>query len=133
MNKTLTIFTLVIFLNVFTNCLEMSTKPEEDPILNSSSDVLNSRSATTLKGKIITLEAVNGKYVSADNNGNILIANKTEASAFEKFEIVDAGKGKIAFKCIGNNKYVSAEKAGNEQLVANRGRIGSWEKFLIDE
>ena len=133
MKKTITIFLLFSSLIFFNSCLEILYQTEDDPILSTASDVLDARDMSTLIGKTITLTAVNSKYVSADNSNNILIANKTVDGPFEQFKVIDAGKGKIALRCIGNNKYVCASSAGNNSLVANRSRIGSWEKFIIDD
>jgi hypothetical protein len=67
--------------------------------------------------------------LSAANDGSVLIANRDKIGSFETFLVVDAGSGKSALKCIGNNKYVCAEKAGGASLAANRSRVGGWESY----
>ncbi len=79
---------------------------------------------------IVTIQAANGQYVCADNyNNSLLTANRPSASTWEKFEVIDAGGGKIALMALMNDKYVSAGAGGNGQFTANKDTIGASETF----
>ncbi|MCD1257275.1 family 16 glycosylhydrolase [Paenibacillus athensensis] len=79
---------------------------------------------------ITTLQGPNGQYVSADNYNNLLLtANRGTASTWEKFEIKDAGSGKIALLALTNDKYVTTGSGGNAQMVASSFTIGASERF----
>lgn len=41
------------------------------------------------------------------------------------------GNRKVALKSLVNSKYVTAEKAGTQPLIANRTAVGPWEKFNL--
>lgn len=90
-------------------------------------------SAASLVGYHVTLKAVNGKYVSASNTDNLLIANRSAVGTYETFEVVDAGSGQVGLKCLGNSRYVCAENAGGLPLEATRSSIGTWEKFSLTD
>jgi len=81
-------------------------------------------------GKIIALRGFNDLYVSGENGTAPLTCNKESIGAWEKFEVVDAGSGKIAFKSEG--MYLSSEN-GNGPMLCNRTGIGDWEKFELLE
>jgi Secretion system C-terminal sorting domain/Fascin domain len=79
----------------------------------------------------ISLRGNNNKYVSSENGLIAMNCNRTNIGSWEKFEIIDAGAGKIALK--GNNgKYVSSEN-GAINITCNRVALGLWEKFDIIE
>jgi regulation of enolase protein 1 (concanavalin A-like superfamily) len=90
-------------------------------------------------GQTISLQAViNNKWVCADNAGaSPLIANKTSASTWEKFTVVDmsstAGPGYVALIAQANGKYVCAEDGGASSLIANRTSAGPWETFYWND
>src|SRR5581483_430049 len=72
----------------------------------------------------------NGKYVTEDSgHTNLLFAEGTAINAPQQFQIVDAGGGNIALRCLDNNDYVSADNFGNSPLIANRTGVGLWETF----
>jgi len=76
--------------------------------------------------------AANGKYVTAENAGNWwLIANRTTAGAWEKFNVTQNSDGTISLQADVNSKYVTAEAAGAWPLIANRSSAGGWEKFTL--
>lgn len=76
------------------------------------------------------LAAVNGKYVTAPNNGsNALIAQSTSAGPAEEFKVVDMGGGNISLLSQVNTQYVCADNNGNSPLIANRASAGSWETY----
>jgi len=85
-------------------------------------------------GSIITLKAVNGKYVSATfSTNNTLIADKATVSNYERFKVVNATNG-IALQCMGNNLFVSINVPnGSKPMLANRSSIGSYERFNLVE
>jgi beta-glucanase (GH16 family) len=84
-------------------------------------------------GDVVTIRAAaNNTFVSADNGGaNPLVANRTSASTWEQFTVVDNGDGTISLRASANNQYVSADLNNGGRLVANRPAIGTWEKFRV--
>ncbi|MBM4152419.1 MAG: hypothetical protein FJ220_02710, partial [Kiritimatiellaceae bacterium] len=83
-------------------------------------------------GSIITLKACNGKYVSATySTNNVLIADKTTLSDYERFQVVNATNS-IALKCIGTGLFVGINNpSGSKPMLASRPTIGSYEKFNL--
>src|SRR5207248_11161026 len=79
-------------------------------------------------GRTISLKALaNNLFVCADNFGNNpLIANRTSASTWEQFVVVDEGNGNIALRSLANNLYVCADNAGNSPPSANPTAVGTW-------
>jgi len=77
-------------------------------------------------GKVIALKGFNNLFVSSENGASPLTCNKNQIGDWEKFEVVDAGGGKIALKNEG--KFLSSEN-GNSPMICNRTSIGDWEKF----
>ncbi|MEV0004372.1 S8 family serine peptidase [Micromonospora sp. NPDC050980] len=74
----------------------------------------------------------NGRYVTAESSGTKpLVARGTEAGAWERYDVVDAGSGFYALRAKANNKYVTAESSGTKPLIARSAAIGAWEKFQI--
>jgi hypothetical protein len=75
----------------------------------------------------VALKAVaNGEYVG----GSPLIANLGTAS--ETYLIVPAGGGAaVGLQSSRTKKFVCAENAGAEALVANRDALGAWETFTM--
>jgi hypothetical protein len=86
-----------------------------------------------LIGAVISLRAMaNTMIVTADNAGaSPLIANRTAIGAWEEFDLLDAGNGKIALRAHANNMIVTADNAGASPLIANRTAIGQWESFQL--
>ncbi|EFM12238.1 Glucan endo-1,3-beta-D-glucosidase [Paenibacillus curdlanolyticus YK9] len=79
---------------------------------------------------IVSIQGANGLYVSADNyNNSLLTASRQTASTWEKFELIDAGSGKVALLALMNYKYASAGAGGNGQITANQSAIGPSETF----
>ncbi|MFS2187484.1 glycoside hydrolase family 30 beta sandwich domain-containing protein [Mucilaginibacter sp. Mucisp84] len=77
-------------------------------------------------GSVITLKGFNNLYVSSENGTQAMNCNRSTASAWEQFTVVDAGGGKIALMAM--NKYVSSEN-GTQAITCNRTTFGDWEKF----
>lgn len=72
----------------------------------------------------------NNNYVSADNYGNDpLVANRTSASAWEQFQIINNSDGTISLLSMANNKYVAADLNQGAKLIARSTSIQQWEKF----
>jgi hypothetical protein len=82
-------------------------------------------------GKVISLRSLaNNLYVCADNYGTSpLIANRSVASTWESFLVVDQGNGNVALQSQANNLFVCADNAGSSPLIANRSVAGIWETF----
>jgi hypothetical protein len=82
---------------------------------------------------MIALRSIaNGKFVSADNDGNSpLIANRDWDRAWETFEVVHMGNHRIALRSVANGKFVTADNDGSSPLIANRDEAKEWETFEI--
>ncbi|MEV6924411.1 lectin [Dactylosporangium sp. NPDC051485] len=86
---------------------------------------------TTSPGNGVTLRArANDRLVSAENAGAAaLVANRTAAGDWERFDLIQLSGGDVALRARVNGKYVCAENAGAAALIANRTAIGAWETF----
>jgi hypothetical protein len=74
----------------------------------------------------------NGKFVTADNDGNSpLIANRDWARDWETFEVLHVGNHRIALRSVTNGKFVTADNDGNSPLIANRDVPRDWETFEV--
>ncbi|GKU26382.1 chitosanase [Clostridium folliculivorans] len=74
----------------------------------------------------------NGSYISADNYGNNpLVANRTTAGDWEKFQVIQNSDGTISLLSKINNKYVCADLNNGTKLVARSTTIDGWEKFKL--
>ena len=62
----------------------------------------------------------NSQYVSAATRGSPLIANGTSIGTAQQFDRVNQSGGTIALRARVNNKFVAAEAAGAQPLIANR-------------
>jgi glycosyl hydrolase family 16 len=86
-------------------------------------------------GQTIWIRAsATGLFVSADQNRGTwapLVADRSTTSAWEQFQVVDAGGGFIAFRAVGTGLFVSADQNRGTwaPLVADRAAIGTWEQF----
>lgn len=69
----------------------------------------------------------NSKYVSSNNGGAPMTCDRPTAQGWEKFDVIDAGNGKVALKGT-NGQYVSSEN-GTTAMNCNRTSYGDWEKF----
>ncbi len=81
-------------------------------------------------GTQITLRShANNLLVTAENAGALpLIANRTQADFWEKFDVVDAGGGFVALRSLADGAYVTA---GASALIASATGIGPAETFQI--
>lgn len=88
---------------------------------------------TNPDGTVSFLSLANNTYVSADlNRGGTLVAEASGILAWEKFREVTNSDGTVSFQALANNQYVSADlNTGAPTLIANRGAIDTWEKFII--
>ncbi|MCW3466771.1 glycosyl hydrolase family 18 protein [Chitinophaga nivalis] len=77
-------------------------------------------------GQTIWLRGNNSKYVSSENGTQAMTCNRTAVQAWEAFEVLDAGNGKVALRNQG--KYVSGEN-GAQNVTCNRATPADWEKF----
>ncbi|WP_127508530.1 glycoside hydrolase family 19 protein [Paenibacillus humicus] len=74
--------------------------------------------------------AVNNHFVSADQAGaSPLIANRTVAQNWEKFNVIHNSDNTVSFLSIANNKYVTADLNQGTKLIARASTIQAWEKF----
>ncbi|WP_203824777.1 serine/threonine-protein kinase [Actinoplanes palleronii] len=75
---------------------------------------------------------VNDRYVTADNEGTSpLIAFPDAAGAWETWDEISLGSGKIALRAEINNKYVTADPDGVEPLIASADTVGDAETFKL--
>lgn len=87
-------------------------------------------------GSTIWLQAINGSYVTAEQNmaNNPVHANSTSIGNAEEFVVEDAGLGLIALKANSNGKYLSATiNVTNAPLRATATSIGTWAKFAWED
>ncbi|MDA3893917.1 MAG: family 16 glycosylhydrolase [Salinivirgaceae bacterium] len=75
----------------------------------------------------ISLQGSNGQFVSSENGQSAMMCNRPSADGWEKFDVIDAGDGKIALRGT-NGLYVSSEN-GQSAMMCNRNSIGGWEAF----
>lgn len=78
-------------------------------------------------GSVIWLRGSNSRFVSSENGQSPMMCNRTSSQAWEKFEVVNAGSGRIALRGA-NGRYVSSEN-GTSGMMCNRTSIGAWEQF----
>jgi hypothetical protein len=77
-------------------------------------------------GKTIWLQN-GGKYVSSNNGTSFMTCDRASAQGWEKFDVIDAGNGKVALKG-SNGMYVCSEN-GASAMNCNRSSYSDWEKF----
>lgn len=77
-------------------------------------------------GQTITLKGFNNDYVSSEDGQQAMTCNRTSASSWEQFTVVDAGNGKVALESMGH--YVSSEN-GQQPITCNRTSYSTWEEF----
>jgi hypothetical protein len=71
------------------------------------------------------------QFVAAEGGGgSYLVANRTDANAWEQFVLVPQPGGGTALMA-SNGMYVAAEGGGNGEVNANRTTIGPWETFFL--
>ncbi|MDT3402057.1 DUF4832 domain-containing protein [Mucilaginibacter terrae] len=78
-------------------------------------------------GQSIKLRGSNNLFASGENGQSSMMCNRTSASTWETFTIVDAGGGKVALKSM--DKYVSSENGATTGITCKRTTISDWEKF----
>ena len=77
----------------------------------------------------------NNRMVLAGSAGTkpLVASSSFINGSYEKFDIVDAGSGRVALRAKANGKYVRAMSAGAKPLLATGNAIDSWGRFqLID-
>ncbi len=67
-------------------------------------------------------------YFSAQSDGSVY-ANRSEAQAWEKWELLHNGDGTVSLRALEFNRFFTAEHGGGDACNANRTAIGPWEKF----
>ncbi|MBK8298590.1 MAG: hypothetical protein IPK91_15190 [Saprospiraceae bacterium] len=73
----------------------------------------------------------NNKFICADEaKSDTLFANRTQASAWEKFTFIYLDSNVVALKSI-KNKYISTDSASGYFLLANKNTIEESSKFEI--
>lgn len=82
---------------------------------------------------LVTIRAsANNTFVSAENAGaSPLVANRTSASTWEQFTVVENSDGTISLRASANNLFVTADLNNGGRLIASRTTIGAWEKFRL--
>jgi hypothetical protein len=84
-------------------------------------------------GTISLRSVANGKYLSSNHGVGMVTADRTAIGPWEEFSPVDAANATVTLRARVNNRYVTAENAGQAALIANRTAVGSWEQFdLVD-
>ncbi|WP_433053744.1 PKD domain-containing protein [Dactylosporangium sp. CS-033363] len=86
----------------------------------------------TLNGAFALRSTTTGKYLSSNNGGSPLTADRPAVGAWEQFyrPTSESGLNKHPFSASnGYVKYISAESAGGRPLIANRRSPGQWETY----
>ncbi len=79
-------------------------------------------------GRIALRARVNNRFVVAESAGaGSLIANRSAAGQWERFDVINRGGADVALRSNANGRYVCAESGGNAALIANRSSVGQWE------
>lgn len=74
----------------------------------------------------------NNQIVSAEAaGGRPLIANRSSAQQWERFDVFSMGGNLIALRSQANGNFVCADGGGNAPLVANRSSPSTWETFAL--
>lgn len=74
--------------------------------------------------------SVNSKFVSAENGGSSpLDCNRTSASTWEQFLIVDLGSNHVALLSQANGKYVTVSSGSTPSLIANGSTVNTAATF----
>ncbi|MDR3687763.1 MAG: family 16 glycosylhydrolase [Fimbriimonas sp.] len=74
--------------------------------------------------------SANSKFVSAENAGTSpLDCNRTTASTWEQFLVVDLGSNRIALQSQANGKFVTVPDSGTPNLIANGASVTSAATF----
>lgn len=82
--------------------------------------------------RVTLLAQADYQFVTAEQAGTQpLQANRLQAGAWERFQIVDLGDGDVALWADINGRYVAADNSGNSPLIANRTAVGPWERFQL--
>lgn len=85
------------------------------------------QSMLLMPGSTVALKGGRGKKWCADEGRNVM-CNRPHIKAWEKFSVVDAGKGKIALRGGNKGKYCADEGKG---IKCNRSKLLSWEQFEV--
>jgi hypothetical protein len=81
-------------------------------------------------GNTYSVQALaNGRYVTAPDSTDPLIASGLSVGPAQEFQIVDQGGGNISLLAQGDGQYVCADDDGASPLIANRAAAGSWETY----
>lgn len=103
-------------------------------VLTTVLSTMSAQAAAPVGQTIWIRASATGLFVSADQNRGTwapLVADRSTTSAWEQFQVVDAGGGFIAFRSIGTGLFVSADqnRGAFAPLVADRPSPGTWEHF----
>ena len=76
--------------------------------------------------------AANGRVVSAEAAGaGYLIANRTAASTWEQFQVVNNTDGTVSIRATINGRFVTTDMANGARLIASQTASGNNEKFRM--
>ncbi|MBL7883344.1 MAG: hypothetical protein JNL69_04710 [Bacteroidia bacterium] len=75
------------------------------------------------------IKAANMQFISIGSD-SILIANQSDPSKAEEFELIDVGNGKSGF-ISSTERLVSANFTNNDMVDVIRTKVGDWEQFEI--
>jgi len=80
-----------------------------------------------MPGSTVALKGGRGNKWCADEGAKVM-CNRGHIKSWEKFTVVDAGKGKVALRGGRNGKYCADEGKG---IKCNRSKLLSWEMFSV--
>ena len=106
-------------------CADFARSNPDKAVANAQNYALFAMKLLPRFGKILSLCASNGKYLSIKPNGS-LFADKEKVGEQEKFEMVDAGGYFVALKSVASNRYVTTDTG---LLTASATMVVEAEKF----
>ncbi len=101
---------------------------------DTSTGPAEARGGATPVGNVVALRsAQNGRYVRGGmGRGAELAAVSQRVGAWETFDVVDLGQGRIALRVRANQRFVRAGVGDDSLLAATSARIGQWETFRLE-
>lgn len=104
------------------------------PGADTSTGPADAQAGLTPVGNVIALRsAQNGRFVRGGMGREAGLAAVSErVAAWETFEVVDAGQGRIALRARGNRRFVRAGVGDDSLLAATSERLGAWETFRLE-
>ena len=118
----------------FAGGLKQFDRVDATPGGNTATGPAGGAAGATPAGRVVALRsAQNGRFVRGgiDRQGG-LAAVSGHVAAWETFEVVDLGEGRVALRARANRRFVRAGLGDHALLAATSERIGGWETFHLE-